>query len=62
MTIFWVVMRVKRVTCFGNKYILVNLAKSDELFVMVPISDLPTVKYWHNLETVLFLKKIVPKK
>ena len=41
---------------------IVELEKYFETFVIVSISDMQTVKYWHNLETVLFLKKIVPKK
>ena len=39
-----------------------KIAKSVELFVMETICDLPTVKYWHGLETLWFVKKRVSQK
>ena len=40
----------------GNLFLkekwIVELSKSVELFVMVSISDLPTVKNWQNLEGI----------
>ena len=32
---------------------MLALAKSFEIFIMVSISDMPAIKYWHNLGTFL---------
>ena len=45
----------------GNLFLkgkwVVDLAKSVELFVMVSISDMPTIKYWQILETNMVCAK-----
>ena len=32
---------------------MISLEKSVEIFVMVSISDIPTIKYWYNLGTIM---------
>ena len=47
--------------CLQENWILA-LAKSVETFVMVSISDMPTIKYWHNLGKMMDTAKYkIPK-
>ena len=42
---------------------IIALAKSVKIFVTVSISDIPTIKYWHNLVTMMDTEKYkIPKK
>ena len=41
----------------GHQYFhkpwILSLSKSVETFIMVSISDMPTIKYWQNLESIM---------
>ena len=40
---------------------ILELSKSVGFFVMVPISDIPTIKYWQTLEKTMVREKNIPK-
>ena len=42
---------------FFHKTCILALAKSVETFLMVSISDIPTIKYWQNLEIIMYKSK-----
>ena len=42
--------QVEKGNLFFKEKCIVGLAKSVGIFVMVSISDMPTLKYWRNLE------------
>ena len=47
---------------FFHKPWILALAKSVETFIMVSISDMPTIKYWQNLESIMDKsKEMIPK-
>ena len=43
----------EKVHQFFHKQWILALAKSVETFIMVSISDMPTIKYWQNLESIM---------
>ena len=45
--------QVKRVTNFFQQTWIIALAKSVETFLFVSISDMPTIKYWQNLGSIM---------
>ena len=38
---------------FLHKPWIISLVKSVEIFIMVSISDIPTIKYWQNLGSIM---------
>ena len=47
---------------FLYKPCILALAKSVETFIMISISDMPTIKYWQNIGSIMDkAKKKIPK-